>query len=71
MLFPLAQNLLKGTIRCVVPADYSGLLLLMVIRRDGDIVQIRPSEDGKILEIKDNHVADPSIGSSSPAVNVN
>ncbi|EJF58053.1 P-loop containing nucleoside triphosphate hydrolase protein [Dichomitus squalens LYAD-421 SS1] len=50
VLFPLAQKLLKGTIR------------------DGDVVQIRASEDGKTLEIKDNHPPDPSIGSSATPV---
>ncbi|KAI0765609.1 P-loop containing nucleoside triphosphate hydrolase protein [Trametes elegans] len=53
VLFPLAQKLLKGTIR------------------DGDVVQIRASADGKELEIKDNHQPDPSIeGSSAPLADV-
>ncbi|KZT01006.1 P-loop containing nucleoside triphosphate hydrolase protein [Laetiporus sulphureus 93-53] len=34
--------------------------------RDGDVVTIRASEHGKILDIKDNHPADAAIGSSSP-----
>ena len=32
--------------------------------RDGDTVHIRASEDGKTLEIKDNHAPDPSIAAS-------
>ncbi|KAJ8483220.1 hypothetical protein ONZ51_g4850 [Trametes cubensis] len=53
VLFPLAQKLLKGTIR------------------DGDVVQIRASADGKELDIKDNHPADPSIAASStPIANI-
>ena len=36
--------------------------------RDGDVVQIRASEDGKTLDIKDNHPPDPSIGSSATPV---
>ncbi|PIL30251.1 transporter [Ganoderma sinense ZZ0214-1] len=50
VLFPLAQKLLKGTIR------------------DGDTVQIRASEDGKTLEIKDNHPPDPTIAASATPV---
>ncbi|RPD57285.1 P-loop containing nucleoside triphosphate hydrolase protein [Lentinus tigrinus ALCF2SS1-7] len=50
VLFPLAQKLLKGTIR------------------DGDTVQIRASEDGKTLEIKENHPPDSSIATSSTPV---
>ena len=53
VLFPLAQKLLKGTIR------------------DGDTVVIRASPDGKILEIRDNHEADPNIEhSATPIANL-
>ncbi|KAF8886289.1 P-loop containing nucleoside triphosphate hydrolase protein [Infundibulicybe gibba] len=47
VLFPLAQKLLKGTIR------------------DGDEVTIRVSEDGKSLNIRDNHSPDPSPGAAT------
>ncbi|KAK7694949.1 hypothetical protein QCA50_002137 [Cerrena zonata] len=47
VLFPLAQKLLKGTIR------------------DGDAVTIRVYEDGKSLDIRDNHPPDSNI---TPAV---
>ncbi|RDB27770.1 Heat shock protein 78, mitochondrial [Hypsizygus marmoreus] len=42
VLFPMAQKLLRGTIR------------------DGDIVTIRVAEDGKSLDIRDNHSPDPT-----------
>ncbi|THH16846.1 hypothetical protein EW146_g3854 [Bondarzewia mesenterica] len=48
VLFPLAQKLLKGTIR------------------DGDVVKIRVSEDGKELNIQDNHPPDASVHSATP-----
>ncbi|KAM5541313.1 hypothetical protein V8D89_004867 [Ganoderma adspersum] len=50
VLFPLAQKLIKGTIR------------------DWDTVQIRASEDGKTLEIKDNHPPDPTIAANATPV---
>ncbi|KAI0716580.1 P-loop containing nucleoside triphosphate hydrolase protein [Earliella scabrosa] len=50
VLFPLAQKLLKGTIR------------------DGDTVRIRASEDGKTLEIQDNHAPDSSIAASATPI---
>ncbi|KAI0676172.1 P-loop containing nucleoside triphosphate hydrolase protein [Trametes maxima] len=50
VLFPLAQKLLKGTIR------------------DGDVVRIRVSEDGKELDIQDNHSPDPTIATSSTPI---
>ncbi|KAF8240339.1 P-loop containing nucleoside triphosphate hydrolase protein [Tricholoma matsutake] len=43
VLFPLAQKLLKGTIR------------------DGDNVLIRVSPDGKTLDIRENHLPDPTV----------
>ncbi|KAI0737289.1 P-loop containing nucleoside triphosphate hydrolase protein [Daedaleopsis nitida] len=49
VLFPLAQKLLRGTIR------------------DGDTAKVRASEDGKSLEIVDNHVPDPSVAASAVA----
>lgn len=36
--------------------------------RDGDTVKIRASEDGKTLEIEDNHVPDPSIAASATPI---
>ncbi|KAF6753367.1 P-loop containing nucleoside triphosphate hydrolase protein [Ephemerocybe angulata] len=51
LLFPLAQKLLKGTIR------------------DGDTVFIRVKEDGKSLDIKDNHEPDPTTVKPDSEVN--
>ncbi|KAF5341203.1 hypothetical protein D9611_005907 [Ephemerocybe angulata] len=51
LLFPLAQKLLKGTIR------------------DGDTVAIRVKEDGKSLDIKDNHEPDPTTVKPDSEVN--
>jgi len=42
--------------------------------RNGDVVEVRVSEDGKALNIKDNHPVDPELGASnsaSPLVNDN
>jgi ATP-dependent Clp protease ATP-binding subunit ClpB len=50
VLFPLAQKLLKGTVR------------------DGDVVTIRVASDGNALHIYDNHPADASVASKTPAV---
>ena len=33
----------------------------LFIRRDGDTVVIRVFPDGKSLDIRDNHVPDPSV----------
>ncbi|TFK37477.1 P-loop containing nucleoside triphosphate hydrolase protein [Crucibulum laeve] len=51
VLFPLAQKLLKGTIR------------------DGDTVKIRVAQDGKALDIKENHPPDPSVARPDSEVN--
>ncbi|KAF8637008.1 hypothetical protein AX17_003105 [Amanita inopinata Kibby_2008] len=50
VLFPLAQKLLRGTIR------------------DGDTVKIRVSDDGKSLDINDNHDPDPLVIASDSEV---
>ena len=58
VLFPLAQKLLKGTIRYIVFSVsafvFDELGLTDDTSRDGDNVIIRVSEDGK-LQIQDNH----------------
>jgi len=51
LLFPLAQKLLRGTIR------------------DGDVVKIRVVEDGKSLDIQDNHPEDPTVAKPDSEVN--
>lgn len=51
LLFPLAQKLLRGTIR------------------DGDTVSIRTKDDGKALDIKDNHEPDPATAKPDSEVN--
>ena len=38
------------------------------MRRDGDTVQICASEDGKTLEIKDNHPPDPTTATNATPV---
>lgn len=34
---------------------------------NGDVVEVRVSEDGKSLNIKDNHPVDPELGASNSA----
>ncbi|KAJ7698117.1 P-loop containing nucleoside triphosphate hydrolase protein [Mycena rosella] len=46
VLFPLAQKLLRGTIR------------------DGDTVEVRVNADASALVIRENHPADPDVGSA-------
>lgn len=62
LLFPLAQKLLKGTIRSVyifpVVSGYS-VCSHKVENRDGDVVKIRIS--GDVLDIQENHLPDPTI----------
>jgi ATP-dependent Clp protease ATP-binding subunit ClpB len=66
VLFPMAQKLLKGTIRYVFvyhgicgTTYLTGIILCTI--RDGDTVSIRVGVEGKSLNIQDNHVPDPSI----------
>lgn len=47
VLFPLAQKLLKGTMRSVSKFDHS-IVYLNVCIRDGDIVSIRTCEDRRV-----------------------
>ena len=71
VLFPLAQKLLKGTIRYVDTRSLQAVGSLAnasLASRDGDTVQIRASADGKTLEIRDNHPADSSIATSATPV---
>lgn len=65
VLFPLAQKLLNGTIRCVseIPRCTPSH---PTFSRDGDVAEVRVSKDGKELNIKDNHPPDASIASSTP-----
>lgn len=61
VLFPLAQKLLRGTIRykdCYVFEFYS--YMLMISNRNGDVVHITVS-DSDSLDIKDNHPPDSSV----------
>lgn len=63
LLFPLAQKLLKGTIRFVFffwVVVVSGVVLTRAENRDGDVVKIRISEDD-VLEIQENHLPDSTI----------
>ena len=60
LLFPLAQKLLKGTIRSVFL--FGGFCVLCIHKaenRDGDVVKIRIS--GDVLNIQENHLPDPTI----------
>lgn len=66
VVFPLAQKMLKGTIRCdVVPPAINTVLTSILIPRDGDTVLVRVSESGQDLEIHDNHAPDATIGSAA------
>lgn len=68
VLFPLAQKLLHGTIRCVFGTPYAFVTCLILLEplRDGDVVSIRVSGDGSNLNIQDNHSPDASIPSATP-----
>lgn len=47
---------------------YSGANCFTEINgRNGDVVEVRVSEDGKSLNIKDNHPVDPELGASNSA----
>ena len=60
VLFPLAQKLLKGTIRSTFFSLIPRLLYTHVDEnRDGDVVKIRVS--GDVLDIQENHQPDPTI----------
>lgn len=61
LLFPLAQKLLKGTIRSVFFSFFSWFLGTdhKAENRDGDVVKIRIT--GDVLDIHENHLPDPTI----------
>ena len=62
LLFPLAQKLLKGTIRYVFYFYLFVWWYWVFTRpeiRDGDVVKIRIS--GDVLDIQENHPPDPTI----------
>jgi len=58
VLFPLAQKLLKGTIRQVIAPAFKDRQHADCASSDGDTVSIRVQEDGKALHIKENHDPD-------------
>ena len=62
LLFPLAQKLLKGTIRSVlffILKCCGGFWILKAENRDGDVVKIRIT--GDVLDIQENHLPDPTV----------
>jgi ATP-dependent Clp protease ATP-binding subunit ClpB len=60
LLFPLAQKLLKGTIRFVFYIFCGNLYVNKGCEnRDGDVVKIRII--GDVLDIQENHLPDPTI----------
>ena len=64
VLFPLAQKLLKGTIRLGFPSYHRNHFQLTLCSRDGDTVVIRANQNGGPLEIKDNHPVDVKVAST-------
>jgi ATP-dependent Clp protease ATP-binding subunit ClpB len=61
LLFPLAQKLLKGTIRSVFSVCFLDTVCSQGWKknRDGDVVKIRVA--GDVLDIQENHLPDPTI----------
>jgi ATP-dependent Clp protease ATP-binding subunit ClpB len=70
VLFPMAQKLLRGTIRSVLQLFMMLYFLADVglSDRDGDTVTIRVGADAKTLDIKDNHSPDPTAVTAEPEV---
>jgi ATP-dependent Clp protease ATP-binding subunit ClpB len=64
VLFPLAQKLLRGTIRHVFLALGSKIADLKARFREGDSVTVRVSPDESALVIQENHPPDPEAGSA-------
>ena len=71
LLFPLAQKLLKGTIRFVFILFHIYFLcgfwvFTRLENRDGDVVKIRIIGDA--LDIQENHLPDPNVVRSNSQV---
>ncbi len=68
VLFPLAQKLLRGTIRWVLVLLLPlGIYVMTTCHRDGDTVVIRASSEENSLLIQDNHPEDASVASEAAA----
>ncbi|KAJ7217318.1 P-loop containing nucleoside triphosphate hydrolase protein [Mycena pura] len=61
VLFPLAQKLLRGTIRSFACVGF--MRWLMFNSREGDTVAVRVAPDQKALVIRENHLPDSEAGS--------
>jgi ATP-dependent Clp protease ATP-binding subunit ClpB len=67
VLFPLAQKLLRGTIRYLLFVPVHPGVLIPCICRSGDVVRITVADDMTSLVIPDLHPPDASAIKSSPS----